>query len=306
MGPVLITGGAGFIGRRLVAQLVDRGWPVRLVDDLSVARDFPAWPGVDCQHLDIRDPAAMATACADVEAVVHLAALHHIPTCRAEPRRAVDINIVGTQTVLDAMPRGRVVLASTGAVYAWQDGPLGEDAPLDPSDIYAVTKATNERQAALWAEQPQRSLRIARIFNVIGPGDPNGHLIPDVLNRLAAAPTDGSALALKVGNLAPRRDVIDVEDVASGLVHLLSDADGPDAPTVYNLCSGREVDVRTLIETLAACRGIPVRLTPDPALMRSGDRPSQWGNPERMAERFGWRATRSLADSLTAIVRAGG
>lgn len=303
---VLVTGGAGFIGSRLCAALAGTA-SLLVLDDLS-AGTTPA-PSVPLARADIRDAAAVDAAFAGFrpEIVVHLAALHHIPTCLAEPQRTLAINVLGTQAVLDAAARHgatRFVLASTGNVYAWRDGPLDETAPLGPRDIYGVSKETNERQVRLWAEGGQRSARIARIFNTIGPGDPHGHLIPDLLARLDATPPGG---VLRLGNAGSRRDYVDVADVAAGLALLAeapAAAPGDESVEIVNLCSGRDHSAAEIALALAALRGIPVTLDSDPALRRAGDRPSQLGDPGRMAARFGWRARRGLEESLAALARA--
>ncbi|HLO78610.1 MAG TPA: NAD-dependent epimerase/dehydratase family protein, partial [Magnetospirillum sp.] len=253
---VLVTGGAGFVGRRLAALLA-RDRQVTVVDDLSAGLPMPEAGGnLACHVGDIRDPAAMAALMADVspQAVIHLAALHHIPSCENDPRRAMDINVVGFQTVLDACARagcGRVVLASSGAVYDWGDGgALDENASIRPCDVYSVTKATNEQQLALWAARTGGSGTIARLFNLIGPNDPNGHLIPDILGRLSSA--GAAPVRLRLGNLETRRDFVDVNDAAEAFAALLDRAPWRPAGTdTFNICSGREYTVPDIALKLA-------------------------------------------------------
>lgn len=100
-------------------------------------------------------------------------------------------------------------------------------------------------------QRPDGAGIIARMFNVIGPNDPNGHLIPDLLRRMDAAP--GGPLTLRMGNLDRRRDFVDVNDMAAGLACLVgrhsTDID------VYNLCSGREYSASDIALRLAAHRG---------------------------------------------------
>jgi len=307
---ILVTGGAGFIGSRLVTRLARHASRVTVVDDLSAGLPLPDADAVVAPvAADIRDPQAMDAIFAEArpEVVVHLAAIHHIPTCTAEPRRALDVNVVGTQTVLDAAGRHgtrMAVIASSGAVYGWQDGSLKEDALLDPRDTYALGKLANEHQLAVWTRRTGARGRVARIFNAVGPGDPNAHLVPDVLRRLAAAvPAGDGAIRLPLGNTETRRDYVHVDDIADGLAILTCDADAASF-AAYNLCTGRELSVRQLVERLAGLTGQTVRIERDPALVRPDDRPSQLGDPARTAERLGWRARRTVEDALALIVRA--
>jgi UDP-glucose 4-epimerase len=139
---LLVTGSAGFIGSRLVPRLLAQGGRVLGFDDLSLGQPTPlAADAFAFQQGDVRDAAAVRAAFERFRPthLVHLAALHHIPTCDAEPVRAVDVNVVGTQVLLDAaqdVECGRVVFASSGAVYDWCDGPLTPGrTPLRPRDM---------------------------------------------------------------------------------------------------------------------------------------------------------------------------
>ncbi len=312
--PILVTGGSGFIGRRLIAALRRAGRVAVPLDDGSVPPRRPLTPDPALISLDIRDTAALTEVVRQMRpaAIVHLAALHHIPTCTAEPQRALSINVLGTQSVLEAcasLPEVRVTLASSGAVYAWEQGPLSELTPLAPADIYGISKQTNEAQLALWVRQGRdaglaRSGRIARLFNVIGPDDPNGHLIPDLIDRLLPhLDSMAGPIPLKLGALAPRRDYLGVEDAARGLLALIDDPD--ETPLdIYNLCSGSEIGVAELAAKIAALMGVKIAPVSDPALLRRIDRPSQWGDPTKARERLGFTLTDSLDDVLRALCQA--
>lgn len=305
-----MTGGAGFVGSRLVRRLAESGAAVAMVDDLSVGLPLPVLPGPMRPGLagwvgDIRDAPLMARVMAEFQpdTVIHLAAIHHIPTCEADPRHATDVNVVGFQTVLDAAAAHgcrRVVLASSGAVYDWGDGPLAEDAPLRPSDVYSVCKLANEQQLAVWCGRTGGSGAVARLFNVIGPGDPNGHFIPDMLHKLAAVPA-GQRARVAMGNQHTRRDMVDVEDMARGLA-LLAAHDGGEPLLTVNFCSGDEIAMSGLAGLLAAALGVDAEFYSDPALRRPNDRASQLGAPGRAAELLGWRAEIPLDASVAAIV----
>lgn len=308
---VLVTGAAGFVGSRTVALLRRLGVAVVALDDLSVGLPLPAAvSGLVPLEADIRDRARMAAILAGhrPQAIVHLAALHHIPTCEREPHRAHDINILGTQSLLDAAQAlGEPVdllLASSGAVYDWHEGALDEDrSPLRASDVYSIDKLANEAQVAGWAAKTGNRACIARLFNVIGTGDPNGHLIPDVMSQLARGVADAT---IALGNTAPRRDYIYVDDVASGLVAMLGGmADAPPVET-YNLCTGDELSVAGLVELIGEIMGVRVTVAVDPARVRKVDRPQQLGRPDKLADRLGWRAQWTARDALAHIVAASG
>lgn len=307
---VLVTGAAGFIGSRTVALLRRLGVEVVAVDDLSVGLPLPAAaPGLVPIEADIRDRDRMIAIFAEhrPQAVVHLAAVHHIPTCEKNPSLALDVNIMGTQALLEAaqsIGELDVLMASSGAVYDWTSGPLTEDvAPLKASDVYSITKLANEYQLAGWAARTGARAHVARLFNTIGTGDPNGHLIPDIMSQLGR----GAAHAtIALGNTAPKRDYIYVDDVASGLVTMLGGMPGAMPFEAFNLCSGQELSVAELVELIGEVMGVGVSMTIDPARVRKIDRLQQLGDPGKLADRFGWRARWSARAALTHIVDASG
>lgn len=304
---VLVTGGAGFIGARAVALLADLGCRAVALDNGYVGLPLPE-PGerVVPVHADIRDREGLKAVLAEhrPDAVLHLAAVHHIPTCEREPYLAMDVNVMGTQSLLEAMDQSgcrNLVMASSGAVYQWKDGPLDEEAtPTGATDVYSITKLANEYQAGGWADRTGARAHMVRLFNTIGLGDPNGHLIPDILQQIAAG---DDRPVIRLGNTAPKRDYIYVDDVAAGFVAVLSTVlEGPARDTV-NLCTGRELSVGELVELMGSIMGKQVRIEPDPSRFRKIDRLQQLGDPARLAARTGWTPAWTTRDALAAIMR---
>ncbi len=302
----LVTGGAGFIGRRAVAMLADAGGTVAIVDNLSVGLPMPQDERFETHVADITDEAAMMAIAAAFkpDVIVHLAAVHHIPTCERRRAYSLNINITGTEIMLDAAEKSgakRFVLASSGAVYDWEDGALHESAtPLRAADNYALAKLTNERQVAFWSDRSGAESRIARIFNTIGYDDPNAHLIPDILNQLHRA--KGRA-AIELGNTKPRRDYIHADDTAAGIATIAADTRPGIVQDTLNVCSGTDASVEDLVRQIGSEMGIEIDIIESEARKRRVDRMSQLGDPTRMASEFGWRARTSLKDAVAHIVK---
>lgn len=301
---VCVTGGAGMIGRRLVALLADRGIEVAVLDDLRSGLAMPEQAAlVACG--DIRDEMALDRLLGGFrpDALVHLAALHHVPTCETERALCLDINVTGTERVLAAAEKaqlGQVVIASSGAVYAWGEEALSEDrSPTGPRDNYALSKLCNEHQLRLWSERGGGRGRVARIFNTIAADDPNAHLLPDMLAQMYQAP--GETSLLRLGNLLPRRDYLHADEVAAGLVALLFDA-RPEPFDVFNLCSGEEHSVEEVARQLAGCLGHALRIEVDQARRRRSDRLSQLGDPSKTERLLGWRAQLSIRQALERLL----
>ena len=303
----LVTGGAGFIGRRVVERLLSAPQAaVMVVDNLSVGLAMPAPRiGLHTVSADIRcsEKIGRAFAAFSPQVVIHLAAIHHIPTCETRRSYSLDVNIVGAETILEAASRSkteRFVLASSGAVYAWADGPLDEAmTPLRPADNYSIAKHTNEMQTRLWAERTGAQAVVARIFNAIGQNDPNAHLIPDIVGQI---PKGARAVEIALGNLSPRRDYIHVEDAARAIATLAT-APLEKRVETFNVATGADVSVVELVEMLASVIGVEITVREDPTRKRRVDRPSQLGDVRKIRRLLAFEPRRNLREALIDIVR---
>jgi UDP-glucose 4-epimerase len=300
---LLVTGGAGMLGRRVVRQWRAAGGEVAVLDNLSSGLPMPPEASLAVRG-DLCDADTLAELLASWRpaAILHLAAVHHIPTCEMQRAHCLEVNVLGTERLLaaaEAAQVDRVVIASSGAVYSWQEGPLSElSSPLAPCDNYALSKYCNEQQLRFWSGRGERTGRVARIFNAVGHDDPNAHLIPDVLKQLRQS-ADG---CIRLGNLTPRRDYLHADDIARGLIAMLHDP-RTDVPfDVFNLCSGVEHSVEQLVQQLGDIVGVQVRVEVDPSRQRRVDRPSQLGDPGRTLELLGWQPRMAFAEALRKVV----
>lgn len=304
---IMVTGGAGFIGSRVVSMLERMEVQQVVVDNLYVGIPLPAANQfIIPVNADIRDADVMDALMLEhrPEAILHLAAVHHIPTCEANPALALDVNITGTQVVLDAAAKAGVrhfVFTSSGAVYQWRDGFLVEDeTETGYSDVYSLTKLSGEYLTQNWSNRTGGRAHVGRLFNTIGTGDPNGHLIPDLMQQLGAG---ASSVTVKLGNTKPKRDYIHVEDVAQAFIALLAGVGEGEPVEYFNICSGEEISVAELVELIADLLGVAVTIETDPQRVRKIDRLQQLGSPAKINSRRHWRATKPIRIALTEIMR---
>jgi len=287
---VLVTGGRGFAGTHLVRHLVGCG------DDVVVTDRATGGP-------DLLDADAWTALVADVrpEAVYHLAAQPSVAASWADPALTLRINAEGTLHVLlacrDAGVR-RVLVVSTSDVYGGAPGseqPLREDAPLRPVTPYAASKAAAEQLALqAWLGWGLEVVRV-RPFNHIGPGQDDRFVAGALAARVAAAEAGDGDGTVPVGNLSARRDFTDVRDVVRAYRAVL---DAGEPGEVYHVCSGRAVAIAELAEALAGLAHRPVRLVPDPALLRPVDTPLLVGDASKLTAATGWAPTIALSDTL--------
>lgn len=301
---VLVTGGAGMIGRRVVAQLQGLEVETAVLDNLSSGLPMPEYAAF-AVHGDISDAGALHKLIRDFhpDAILHLAAVHHIPTCETQRVYCLDVNVTGTENVLCAAEHhgiGRVVIASSGAVYAWEDSRLSEDStPLWACDNYALAKTCNESQLRFWTQRTGGIGRAARIFNTIAHDDPNAHLIPDIAAQLRHC---AGAVTLRLGNLTSKRDYLHADDAATGLIAILRDDRQTAAYDCFNLCSGIERSVEELVCGIASLLARDIHIETDPSRQRKIDRPSQLGNPDKTRRLLGWTARMAFDEALSATI----
>ncbi|MFB6300614.1 MAG: NAD-dependent epimerase/dehydratase family protein [Halobacteriales archaeon] len=208
---VLITGGTGFIGSYVAATLLDRDHEPVCYDvstDTTILDHLDIEDAVTLYKGDVSDPTELDRAINrnDVTRIIHLAALL-TPTARDDPRRAVDVNIRGATTALEAARTfgsiERVTLASSETVYAplsaYGTDTAREDAVVDPQSIYAAAKLYNERQADVYAGQydvPAVSLRPTGVYGPYRGGDASG-----VFRRVIEQGALGNDITVENGDL---------------------------------------------------------------------------------------------------------
>lgn len=298
-----IIGGAGFIGSHLVDVCLEQGCPVWVYDNFSTGRKsfLPNVPELRVVEGDILDTKQLSETIQqfDPDVVYHLAAIHHIPTCEKIPEQALNVNIVGTESVLNACAESRVprvLFTSTGALYdPTITGPLAETAPVKAFDIYSISKLTCEYLLEYYVEKKERKAIVARLFNNVGRRETNSHLIPAIVAQLAAGNRQ-----IRLGNLSPRRDYIHVEDVAEALF-ALGTMEMQQPFDIFNVGTGIERSVQELVDLFADVIGEPLEVISAPELQRKVDRPTQQADPTKLQRTTGWKPTRSLRKALDEI-----
>lgn len=334
-GPILVTGGAGFVGSHVVEALLDAGQDVRVLD----LRDAPpelAGRG-DWIRGDIRDPDVVARAVAGVGGVSHQAAMVGLGVDFVDVSDYVSHNDLGTAVLLRALAQrhfaGPIALAASMVVYGegryrcvadgdvrpqpravadlaegrfeprcprcgamLESGPISEDAPLDPRNVYAATKLQQEHLLAVFARETDGVTATAlRYHNVYGPRMPRDTPYAGVasifLSRLAAgeAPRvfeDGAQL----------RDFVHVRDVAKANVLALTAPVPVDG--ALNIASGSPRTVGQMARALWDGTG---RTAPEPIITgeyRRGDVRHVVASPRRAAERLGFIADVAFEDGM--------
>jgi UDP-glucose 4-epimerase len=297
---VFVTGGAGFVGSWLVRELLERTAAQIFVYDnfRNGKREFlPDDARIEVVEADIRDSGELnrAVGLAKPDWVFHLAALHFIPYCNSHPEETMDVNVVGTQSLLEACRRTRpdvCVVASSAAVYPIREVANCEEDPTGPTDIYGLTKCVNESQLQLFSRQvPSVRCASARFANVYGPHETNPHVIPEIVEQMVEGRSN-----LLLGNVKPLRDYVFVTDVATALVAIASRSES--AYRAYNVSTNSEFSVEDVVAELAQTSGIRLRILTDPARVRPSDRMHLLCDNSRLIRETGWSPRFDLRSGL--------
>jgi UDP-glucose 4-epimerase len=304
---VLVTGGAGYIGSVVAAQLVAAGHEVTVLDDLSTGYADAVPAGAAFVKGTLRDCAAEVLA-DGTDAVLHFAAKSLVGESVAEPARYWSANLGGAIALLEAMREigvRTIVFSSTAAVYGEPERmPITETDPARPTSPYGASKLAVDTTLTEFARLYGFGAVSLRYFNVAGAHradngvwfgerhDPETHLIPNVL---ASAAAGGRVQVFGTDYPTPDgtcvRDYIHVTDLADAHLRALG-ACRPGQHRVYNLGNGTGFSVRQVIDVCAEVTGIEIEV--DVTARRPGDPAVLIASAERIASELGWRADRDL------------
>ena len=319
----LITGISGFIGCYLFDQLNRPEHTIIGLDlceppqnaapafSLDSSRHRGRRAGVNgearCRfvQLDVRD----ATACERIVAEEQPDRLFHLAGAKASQPLAdlLNINVLGTAHILEAVrrhsPRSTVLFAGSGALYGpvpERQMPITEDLPPDPVTLNGISKAAADLMCRHYAKTHDMKVIRVRTFNAVGPGQSEDFVCSAFARQLAEVKFGLREPVLRTGNLDSMRDFVDVRDVACGFEKLARDG----APGIaYNLCSGRAVRIKEVLERLIEISGLAVTTIQEPGRLQKSDVSAQRGSYERALKVCGWQPEISLQHSLEDLYR---
>ena len=310
---VLVTGGAGYIGSVVSAQLLTAGHQVVVVDDLSTGHADAVPPGAQFHELGITDLSSVLGGW-EIDAVIHFAAKSLVGESVSDPAMYWHGNVGGTLALLDAMRMNgvnRIVFSSSAATYGdAAENPISESAPTRPTSSYGATKLAIDLVLSNYATAYDLAAVSLRYFNVAGAlltGEGHGygerHVVETHLIPLALRVARGQAEAVSLyGSDYPTpdgtcvRDYIHVVDLADAHLRALR-VGALGEHQIVNLGSGSGSSVREVIETVHRVTGRELRVREEPR--RAGDPATLVAANDRAATVLGWRPTRDLEKMIS-------
>ncbi len=304
---VAVTGAGGFAGSHLAEELIRRGARVRALvryashGGAGWLEDCPAElrGGLTIERGDVRNPTRMRELVDGVDVIFHLAAVISVPWSFVDPREVVEVNVMGTLTVLEAAREARtprVIQVSSSEVYGTpRTVPIREDHPVHPQSPYAASKVAGDRLAEAFHDAYGTRVVVARPFNMYGPRQSARAIVPAIACQALAGDV------VRIGAGGPRRDLTYVSDTVAGMIAI---AESRVVRETVHLGTGREVSVAELAERIIRIANPGARVVRDRGRLRPRDAEVDrlLCDPTRARTLVRWRPAVTLEQGLARVV----
>jgi GDP-4-dehydro-6-deoxy-D-mannose reductase len=287
---LIVTGSSGFVGKHFCSAY--GGVPLADEDGF-----------VDlCNSARVHS----AVAASVPEAVLHLAAQSSVAQSFSDPMATISTNFLGTLNLLQALSasgfRGVFVYVGSADVYgrvADAELPIRETQPLRPRSPYAVSKLAAEALCYQWSQTEKFRIVLTRPFTQIGPGQDSRFAVAGFARQVIEIRRNTKPPVLVTGDLDVTRDFTDVRDAVRAYRLLLERGQNGE---VYNVCTGRERTLRSLLESLLNLGDVNAELQVDTTRLRPVEQRRMVGNPGKLTEQLGWAPEISIEKTLTDLL----
>jgi len=293
---IIVTGGSGFLGRHLIRALIKAGHQVKNID-LVVNPQF------ETIQADVKNAAQMTDLIKDADAVFHLASLIEAGESVKEPQKYLEVNVLGTLNVLEAMKQnqiGHFIFSSSAAIYGEPlEVPIKEDDRTLPINPYGMTKLAMEGLLSSYVKSYGLTGVALRYFNLYGPEEhhqPETHAIPRFIDQISK----GQEVTVW-GDGGHLRDYVYIDDIVEA--HLLALDLATQQPGQYhyaNLSTGQPNSVLEIIKELEQLLGKTAQIKHFDE--RPGDPRVLSADASKAKQMLGWQAKTSLKDGLKKTV----
>jgi len=307
MDKVLITGVCGFVGQHMISYLSGKDEiEVLGIDKKSKFEHFTGEePDLEFESVDLNDSESVREILEEFKPtiIIHLAALSSVGKSWKEPSKTFEKNTALLLNILETLRlskiKSRLLSVGSSEEYGIADKselPLIENRRVKPSNPYAVSSVAKQNLSDVYVRGYGIDIVKTRSFNHLGPGQASNFFIPSIARQLAKIKNgDHKPSKLVVGDLSIVRDFIDVRDVVRAYWALINR--GKKGVT-YNVCSGKGVKLRKIVNTLIELTGQKVEIEVDESKLRPIDNPIIIGSNEKIFNEVGWKPEVSLRKSL--------
>lgn len=300
---VIVTGGNGFVGRHLIAELQRSSFASRIIVLDKNIEGLES--GIEGHVLDIMDIVSAQNIIQEAQPswVIHLAAIANVGFSLEHPDITRTVNVFGTKALLDTVraisPDTKFLIVSSADIYGHvSEQPLRE-LPLQdakPTNPYAQSKYDMEQM--IEKEYAAHCIRV-RPFPHVGPGQQKGFVTADFASQISAIEQDKQKPVICVGNLEAQRDFTDVRDVVRAYRLLMEFGTLGD---VYHVASGVSRSIRAVLDGLLSLSTRSITIAQDPSRMRPSDNPVLVGNADKIQAATMWAPVIPFEQSLQDIL----
>ncbi len=307
---ILVTGSAGFVAGHFMDYLAQRNEPfdvygIDMINPLYMDRFEAERINFKQEIMDLMDGSRLSRAIAKFQPdyVLHLAALSSVAYSWKHPEETflnnstVFMNLI--RAIRDLGHPCRVLSVGSSEEYgsvADENLPVAETQPLQPGSPYAVARVTQEQLSKMYVDEFGMDIVMTRSFNHIGPRQDKRFVVPSFVDRIRKIKENGNKSGeIETGNIDIIRDFVDVRDVVRAYYMLLEKGEKGE---VYNICSGREVKLRDLIQLIAEEYGVEVTTRVNPDYVRPNDILRIVGDPGKINRVLGWSASTELRKTI--------
>jgi GDP-4-dehydro-6-deoxy-D-mannose reductase len=304
----LVTGMTGFIGSHLAEYLLKKELEVfgTVWDKTELKNVEGIKDKVRILECDIRDGARVKEIIEEVkpERIFHLAAQSFPTVSWDEPVRTLETNVMGTAHIFEAVRKCDldtiILVACSSAEYGFvseNEVPVKESHILLPLHPYGVSKVAQDLLAYQYHQNFGIKTVRARIFNTTGPRKTND-VCSDFTGTIVRI-EKGKVKQMNVGNLEPKRDITDVEDVVNALWLLCEKGEMGE---VYNVCSSKAYRIKDILNMAIELAKAKIEVKVDPNKLRPTDEPIIMGDNTKIREACGWIPKMSMEETLSRMM----
>lgn len=298
----MIIGAGGFVGSYLTQAIHDNLYCDIVATKMS--QENLSLPGARVIDLNILEKDQIAKVLNEErpDYIFHLAAQSSVALSWKDPGMTVAINIKGALNLLDTIReldyQPRVLIVGSGEEFGHiKDGtvPINEDAPLDPGNVYAVTKVTQNMMATIYAHAYGLKLIMTRSFNHVGPKQSPQFVVSDFCSQVVKIEKGLQEPIMNVGNLTAKRDFTDVRDVVRAYTLLMQY--GKPGET-YNVGLGHAIAIQDILGQILEQTDAKIEVRVDPSKLRPVDVPIIEPDTSKIFRDTGWRPEITLTQTI--------
>jgi len=293
----LITGIAGFVGSHLAELLLNRGFEVYGLCRPRTKRDHieSIANKLHLEDADLLDTHSLYTTLSRIKPdyIFHLAAQSFVPTSWVSPSVTLEVNIVGSANLFEAVRQAGIdsviQIACSSEEYGLvheNELPIKETNPLRPLSPYAVSKVAMDYLGYQYFQSYKVRIMRTRGFNHTGPRRGETFAESNFARQIALIEKGKQEPVISVGNLEAKRDYTDVRDMVCAYLLSVEKCDPGD---VYNIAVGRAIRIRDLLSLLLSFSKVKVTLKEDSSRMRPSDVPVLIGDNTKFVKKTGWK-----------------